>query len=540
MNNRLAISVFCDISRRKGMQGLCLAVHMLGTTVRTSRLRTTLAIVYLALATTAMASPPQIDQDPARRVQYADLVNFDGTNGDNPYMNLVKGTDGNLYGTTGFGGAYGGGEVFSLTPTGGMTLLYSFCEQTKCTDGSAPNGLVLGTDGNFYGTSASGGSGPSSSCPPFEGCGTVFTITPSGALTTLYNFCSLPDCTDGSTPGASLVLGPDGNFYGTTTSGGANVNSAACVANYSQCGTVFKITPGGLLTTIYSFCSQANCADGNYPETALVSGRDGNLYGTTASGGAYDFNGTFFRITPEGALTTLYSFCAQSNCPDGSYPAGGLIQAIDGNFYGTTVVGGVSGDGTVFKFTPRGKLTTLHSFDDSTNDGGIPDGGLLQGSDGNLYGTTMDGGEDRECDGGCGTVFELTLTGEFKLLQSFGVAGFAGSGLAQATNGTFYGSTLVGENDDGTLFSLSVGLRPFVETVPNSGNVGEAVTILGNDLTDAAHVRFNRTDAVFKVVSDSEIQATVPAGATTGFVTVEKRGLTILKSNLQFQVRPQI
>jgi uncharacterized repeat protein (TIGR03803 family) len=500
-------------------------------------------IFCVLLAATAMLSSAQDEQPSAHSISFTNLFNFDGTNGDNPNMNLVQGTDANLYGTTGFGGTYGGGVFFKITPTGALTVLYDYCEQTNCTDGSLPNGLVLGTDGDFYGTSASGGTGPGSNCPPYEGCGTVFKISPGGTLTTLYNFCSLANCTDGWSPFTALAQGSDGNFYGTTTSGGANINSAACMAQFSSCGTVFKITPGGILTTLYSFCSQMNCTDGNFPEAALIQATDGNLYGTTELGGAHG-NGTFFRITQKGTLTTLYSFCAQSSCTDGSFPIGGLLQAIDGNFYGTTVFGGAHtscnggfGCGTVFKITPGGTLTTLHSFDSTSTDGGLPQGGLLQANDGNFYGTTYSGGPFN-CVDGCGTVFELTPSGKLTLLHSFDVSdGFGGDGLAQATNGTFYGSTLVGGNGIGNLFSLDVGLRPFVEAVPTSGTAGEAVTILGTDLSDATHVRFNHTEAEFKVVSNSEIATSVPAGATTGFVTVTRRGPR-LKSNVQFQVRP--
>jgi uncharacterized repeat protein (TIGR03803 family) len=173
------------------------------------------------------------------------------------------------------------GTVFKVTPSGQLTTLYSFCSQSGCTDGSQPYaGLVQATDGNFYGTTFEGGASKTG-CSGF-GCGTVFKIAPSGTLTTLYNFCSLSSCTDGSGPLAGVIQGTDGNFYGTTFEGGTNTMSC----NDNGCGTVFRITGSGTLTTLYSFCSQGSCTDGEYPEAGMVHGTDGNFYGTTAAGGA--------------------------------------------------------------------------------------------------------------------------------------------------------------------------------------------------------------------------------------------------------------
>ncbi len=223
-----------------------------------------------------------------------------------------------------------------------LTTLHAFAGYPN--DGSAPSaGLVQATDGNFYGTTYAGGT--SGNCQ--GGCGTVFRITPGGTLTTLHSF----DCYDGASPTAALVQGTDGNFYGTTYGGGAN----------QYYGTVFKITPSGTLTSLYSFCAQANCTDGSMPYAGLVQGTDGNFYGTTLEGGANSgcslgsgTCGTVFKITPGGTLTTLHSFCAQSGCADGGNPYAGLVQASDGNFYGTTFERGANGYGTVFKITPSG------------------------------------------------------------------------------------------------------------------------------------------------------------------------------------------
>jgi len=284
-------------------------------------------------------------------------------------------------------------------------------------------GLVQASDGNFYGTTLEGGS--NNGCSLGSGsCGTVFKITPGGTLTTLHSFCSQPNCTDGGNPYAGLVQASDGNFYGTTFERGANGD-----------GTVFKITPGGTLTTLYSFCSQPNCADGSIPYAELVQATDGNFYGTTTQGaGAYGNGGTVFKISPQSpyTLTSLYSFCSQPNCTDGDDPIAGLVQASDGNFYGTTQQGGGTNCsnnpnhcGTVFKMTPAGGLTTLYRFDGS--DGKWPIAGLVQATDGNFYGTTYTGGAYN-----FGTVFELQVPVTYTLTVS--KAG-TGSGTVTSSDG---------------------------------------------------------------------------------------------------------
>ncbi len=295
------------------------------------------------------------------------------------------------------------------------------------TDGGGFSGqLVQGADGNFYGTTSGGLT---------IGEGTIFEITPGGTLTTLYSFGS--QAGDGSHPEAGLIQATDGNFYGTTSLGGTYGN-----------GTVFKITPGGTLTTLYSFGSQAT--DGSSAQAELIQATDGNFYGTTSEGGT-NGHGTVFKITPGGTLTTLYSF----NGTDGSFPEARLIQATDGNFYSTTDVGGASNFGTVFKITPGGMLTTLYTFIGAT-DGGLPNAGLIQATDGNFYGIT---------DGGClsafgGTVFKITLGGMLTTLHCF--TGADGSspraGMIQATDGNFYGTTYEGGAvDEGTIFEVTPG-----------------------------------------------------------------------------------
>jgi uncharacterized repeat protein (TIGR03803 family) len=194
----------------------------------------------------------------------------------------------------------------------------------------------------------------------------------------------------------SLVQGPDGNLYGTTTGGGANSR-----------GIVFKISPKGD-DLLYSFCSPPNCSDGRVPLAGLVLAADDNFYGSTSSGGTYGW-GTIFTITRNGALSTLYSFCAQPSCSDGTVPEASLVEGNDGSFYGSTAGGGIDRNGTVFKISPGGVLKTLHRF--KGTDGSNPEAVLVQGTDGNFYGTTAFGGAD-----GSGTIFKITPDGHLNYI----------------------------------------------------------------------------------------------------------------------------
>jgi uncharacterized repeat protein (TIGR03803 family) len=450
---------------------------------------------------------------------FTTLLSFDNADGANPMATLVQATNGNLYGTTAFGGYISsGGTVFKVTPNGTLTTLDKFCPQRNCPDGEyVLAGLIQATDGDFYGGTNAGGA---------YGFGTVFKITPSGALTTLHSF----DGTDGESPEAAMIQATDGNFYGTTSYGG---DGPTCSLG---CGTVFKITPSGTLTTLHSF----DATDGEYPYGGLVQGSDGNFYGTTSQGGTDSSCneglgcGTVFKITPTGVLVTLHSF----DFSDGFYPQSALVQGANGEFYGTTSSGGANGyDGTVFKITPRGMLTTLHSFcsESACADGEAPSG-LVLATDGDFYGATEYGGTDNY-----GTVFKITPTGVLATLQDFdGLTGGGNpvAGLLQDTDGTFYGTTeFSGAYGYGTIFTLSVGLGSFVETQPTSGPIGGTVKILGSDLTGATSVTFNGTAAVFAVDSHSLITATVPAGATTGKVQVTVPSGT-LSSNVPFTVKP--
>jgi uncharacterized repeat protein (TIGR03803 family) len=474
--------------------------------------RTCLAAGRAVLAL-AMVLVSAIVTTPSAQAQTVTTLHaFDGADGETPLAAMIQGADGNLYGTTRYGGVNNDGTVFKMTPSGTLTTLHSF----DGADGTWPfAGLVQAANGNFYGTTYNGGA---------NGDGTVFEITPGGKLTTLYSFCSQSGCTDGEDPHAGLIQATNGNFYGTTIGGGTN-----------GLGTVFEITAKGALTTLHSF----NGADGCIPYAGLVQASNGNFYGTTYNCSPYG-DGTVFEITPAGTLTTLYKFCFEGGfCADGADPYAALIQASNGNLYGTTVGGGAYGtgfDGTVFEITPSGTLTTVYSFcPDGCTDGDEPYAGLVQATNGNFYGTTLLGGTEA-----FGTLFEITPSGTLTTLYTFDITDGENpaAGLVQATNGVFYGTTEAGgANLLGTVFSLSVGLGPFVETQPTSGKVGAAVRILGTSLTGATSVTFNGTAATFKVVSKSEITTTVPTGATTGTVEVTTSRGT-LKSNTKFRVTP--
>jgi uncharacterized repeat protein (TIGR03803 family) len=470
------------------------------------RLGKSICTVLVFCAAAVVALPAQ--------VTFTTLASFDGML-DSQYGSLVQGIDGNFYGETAGGGANFWGAIFKITPGGTLTTLHSFAGSPN--EGGSPyGGLVQATNGDFYGTTEEGGT---------NNYGTVFKITPGGTLTTLHSFA----ITDGMSPYAGLVQATNGNLYGTTLEGGA--------IGY---GTIFQITPEGTLTTLHSF----DYTDGEEPNGGLVQASNGDFYGTTAGGGANGV-GTVFKITPGGTLTTLHSF----DGTDGDYPDAPLVQASNGDLYGTAYTAGAYGYGTVFKITPSGTFTTLLSFCSVIQNGVCTDGeypytGLTQATDGNLYGTTFSGGAQ-----GYGSAYRITPGGKLTTLYSFCSKGAYPectdgdsplTGLVQATNGNFYGTTLYGgANDlDGTVFSLSVGLGPFVETRPTSGKVGATVILLGNNVKGAS-VSFNGTPATVISSTASAIKTTVPTGATTGTVTVTTSSGT-LDSNVEFRLTPQI
>ncbi len=447
------------------------------------------------------------------------LVNFDSYQGNSPKAGLVQGSDGNFYGTTAEGGSSGGGTVFKMTPSGALTTLvnfgYSYSNNFFSNNGASPTaGLVQGSDGNFYGTTTFGGG--------IAGSGTVFKMTPTGLLTTLVTF----DMANGAYPYAGLIQGSDGDFYGTTSYGGEKCTGYSDLG----CGTVFKMTPSGALTTLFSFLvdSATNTfPNGYFPTAKLVQGSDSNFYSTTVGGGSSEGGGAVFKMTPTGVLTTLVNFDydTNGNFLNGANPYAGLIQGSDGNFYGTTTYGGSFssscpvGCGTVFKMTPTGVLTTLVKF--NLTNGALPYAELVQGNDGNFYGTTEYGGSfPTICSSGCGTVFKMTPTSVLTTLVNFTDASGANpyAGLVQGSDGKLYGTTI---SLFGTVFNLALPVAPTLTSFrPLSGSRGSRVEIIGTDLAGAS-VKFNNTSATLsKVEPPTQVNASVPCDATSGLISV--------------------
>jgi len=370
---------------------------------------------------------------------FTTLYSFTGGNdGSDPFAALVQSAAGDFYGTAYFGGTAGAGTIFKIDGSGSFTSLYSFAPSN---DGAAPwAALVLGSDGNYYGTASSGGGATP--------CGTIFKINASGTFTSLYSFTG---SNDGANPFAALAQSADGNFYGTTAGNGANNE-----------GTIFKINATGSFTSLYSFTGSN---DGANPYAALVQSADGNFYGTASHGGTNGF-GTIFKINATGSFISLYSFTGSN---DGSYPYAALAQGAGGNFYGTTLRGGTNDCGTIFKINASGSFTSLYSCTGS-NGGSYPYAALVQGADGNFYGTTLRGGAND-----AGTVFKIDANGSFTTLYSFTFGNdgaFPYAALALASDGNFYGATsFAGPNDGGTIFKINA-----------SGSFATLYSFAGGDL----------------------------------------------------------
>jgi len=413
---------------------------------------------------------------------FTSLHSFTGADGANPRGALIQATDGKLYGTARGGGLNNEGTVYKITPSGALTTLYSFCAQSGCTDGKWPVASLLeASNGDFYSTTYKGGTSDK---------GTVFTITPAGTLTTLYSFgkggeypvAALIQATNGKLYGTAywgpgpgwgtifemtlsgtfttlydfrggldggnpeqLVQGTDGNFYGTDFIGGPPADG---------CGTIYRFTPGSAPVTLYGFCKDG--VAGN-PAVGMIQAVDGDFYGQ-ASGGAYG-QGVLFRFSPSGAFDALYNFCAQAGCPDGSLPFAELVQANDGNLYGVTATGGAGDAGTIFRMTPEGALTTLYSFcaQSGCADGELPMAALVQDTDGDFYGTTFFGGAS-----GNGTIYKLS-TGLPPFVKSQPTAAatgatvnILGTDLTGATSVTFNGTAAVFSVVSATQITTSV------------------------------------------------------------------------------------
>ena len=436
---------------------------------------------------------------------------------------MSQGQDGGLYGTNLANGAHNLGSAYKMTTSGQYSLLYSFCSQTGCADGGSPwGGVTLGTDGDLYGTTGGGGA-----CD--QGVGTIFKITPAGTWSKLWDFTAGTTCgkykglTDEGYPYYPPIEGQDGNFYGT--------DAGVYAGTY---GIFYKITPKGKLSA-YPF-TYTNGATPNLP----TQGLDGNFYGTTQSGGDATCKcGVVYKATTAGKITALHKFTGYPN--DGNRPTGVLVQGNDGDFYGTTYKGGANNQGTVFKISASGTYTLLYSFyfGNGVYGGQLPYAGLTLGTDGNLYGTTTQGGKSNY-----GTIYQITPAGSETILYNFcSVRGctdgiYPETPLVQHTNGKFYGSTNGNSLCCSVFYSLDTGLGQFVQLVLRSGKVGTTAEILGQGFTGATSVSFNGTPATtFKAVSDTYLTATVPAGALTGPVSVATSGGK-LTSNHVFLVVP--
>jgi uncharacterized repeat protein (TIGR03803 family) len=318
------------------------------------------------------------------------LYSFTGeADGDGPLGPLVQDANGNLYGTTWQGGAYGYGTVFKIDPADNETVLYSFHDEL---DGGNPyGGLAMDRKGNLYGTTWHGGE---------SNYGTVFEVTPAGTETVLYAFTG---GADGGLPTGALLRDAKGNLYGTTASGGS-----------SYWGTVFELVRSKKTYSEQVLYNFTGGSDGGYPNGELIADKKGNLYGTTPAYAQIHSNGTVFKLTPTGTLQVLHTF---GGLHDGQNPSAGLVRDKHGNLYGTTSYGGTGtcvnhsnqGCGTVFSVSPTGKENVLYNFSGKT-DGAFPFGGLVADATGNLYGTTIEGGLSCAPWGssGCGVVFELT------------------------------------------------------------------------------------------------------------------------------------
>jgi uncharacterized repeat protein (TIGR03803 family) len=416
------------------------------------------------------------------------LYNFGGVTRNPHYPSngpIAQGRDGDLYSTTTDGGSTNSGTIFKITPTGLLTVVSNLGGNA----GSNPyGGLTLGRDGSFYGTTGYGGS---------FGSGTVFGVTADGNLGVLYSFSNNMNGTQSNAP---PIQGADGNLYGTT------------YGSYPNLGSVYKITSPQHFTTMYQFIDVADCC----PLDPLLLATDGSFYGTAST--------YAFKISSAGGFTSLGPLPGYSYAP--------LTQGSKGNFYGVTY-SGTSDQGTVFEVTHNGKTRVLHTFNPAS-DGSYPHAGLVQATDGNFYGVTIYGGAS-----GYGTIYRISPIGDFSVLYSFdtdtGVFPFAT--LVQHTNGILYGETNEGGTyAEGVFYSMDIGAPPFVRLVTTFGKAGQTIGILGQGFTGATNVSFNGIPATFIVSSDTYLEATVPIGATTGFVTVTTSTGT-LSSNQPIQIR---
>ena len=372
-------------------------------------------------------------------IEHDQYGNSEGS--DTPVGKIVINADGSFYVVCRYSADVGAqneaGRIIKVVPGQPQVSVHTFSDLNG---GLAPEaGLLVGSDGNYYGTTTQGGVGHS---------GTIYVLTPAGQFSVLYAFSG----GDGNSPSTDLVQGPDGNFYGTCYTGGAG-----------STGTIFKVTPGGVLAVIHNFGTN-DPNDGDYPTEGLTVGSDGNYYGTTPYGGAHN-RGVVYKVASDGTFTVLYNFTSADL--SGFAPSSALTQASDGNFYGACTNGGnVAPDnstyGLIYRITPAGQYTVVYKF--SNTDGELPYGALLA-KDGCLYGTTSGGGPYEGTKPGDGTIYKLSLNGTLTTLHTFhngdasGIAPYLTEGaspvapLVSGTDGVLYGTTQLGgsgnNGDDG-------------------------------------------------------------------------------------------
>ena len=421
------------------------------------------------------------------------IVNFNGTDGQLPYRTTpVQGRDGRLYGTTYYGGAYGAGTVWVVETSGTASVFYSF---DGVTAESPQSGLTLATDGNFYGTAGS----PSGDV--------LYRVTAAGASSVLHTFGE----TDGCYAVAPPIEASDGNLYGTTMGCGRS--------------TLYRYTPAGVFTTIQTFVT---ATQGKDSAASPLQSSDGSLWGTNGWGGT-DQCGAVFKAEFSG--TVLQSLLM--DCTDQRHPNSPLIQNSEGYIYGTTSAGGTYGAGSIFEINPNGALSTVYEFQGGSD---LQDpNNIMQASDGNLYGTAFQDGSGRG-----GGIYKIDASGDYSVVYDFTTSPHitdVNTGLMQHTNGQFYGASGQGGiYKRGSVFSLSLGLGPFVAFVRPTGGLGQTAEILGQGLTGTTAVTFNGVPATsFTVVSDTYMTAVVPSAATTGPVVVTAP-TGPLTSNVNFRI----
>jgi uncharacterized repeat protein (TIGR03803 family) len=458
-----------------------------------------LIVVIVAIAASAVPSHAQI---PSPTIFYT----FQGGTTDvwSPWGPMAQGRDGNLYGTGQARGANGMGGVFKITPAGVETLVASF----PSTWVNCGFGLTLAMDGNFYGTCQLSGA---------NNAGFIYRVSPAGVLTDIYDFLNVT--TDACCPLGALVLGANGDLYGTTGNYGGS----------SSPQVAFRISTAGVYKTLYTF------ADGNSGPSVLTAGGDGNIYGTEADADGYGNVGGVFHIAASGSFQLLYGF---GNTVNVSGPSTGVVRDSNGKLYGTTAFPSGTGNGALYDVTTGGELTDIYNFPATLNFDEAANN-MMQASNGNLYGASYNGGS-----GASGGLYELTSANAFSS-YSFATESNMGGGprapLMQKTNGIIYGSNSSGNAvTGGALFELNIGVAPFISLVTPvySGEEASTVGILGQGFSSKSVVEFGGTKATTtKLTGTTYILATVPTGALTGDITVTT-GSTVLSTTASYKITP--